>query len=198
MSRGGTVHYPLYMLTYTAVPGVHGSVGIVASEQGLCRVVLTRRNVEETRRWLGRQYPEARRKDDVLASFQRQLRDYFAGRHVQFDVPVDLSGLTAFQRRVLAACAAVDYGQTVTYGQLARRIGNPRATRAVGAALGRNPVPLVIPCHRVVGCNGGLGGFSAEQGIGMKRRLLELEASGGKPDAGSRRRGDAANEVAFV
>ena len=164
------------MLKYTALPGLHGSVGFVASNAGLRSVVLTARNVDETRRWLARQHPEARHEERLLTSFQRQLRDYFAGAPVRFDVPLDLQDVTEFQWKVLAACAEVEYGQTATYGDLARRIGKTRATRAVGSALGRNPVPLVIPCHRVVGCSGGLGGFSAEQGVRMKRWLLDLEA----------------------
>jgi methylated-DNA-[protein]-cysteine S-methyltransferase len=175
------------MLKYTAIPGLHGSVGIVACPQGLRKVILTGRDVDETCRRLAREYPEARRDDGLLASFRRQLRAYFAGEPVRFTVRVDLAGLTDFQKRVLAVCAEVGYGQTITYGELARRIGKPRAGRAVGAALGRNPVPLAIPCHRVVGCNGGLGGFSAEQGIRMKRRLLELE-SGDRKHGGDKTR----------
>lgn len=180
LPRRWVTRYPLVMLKYTAVPGLHGSVGIVASPQGLRKVVLTGRSPDQTCRRLGREYPESRRDDGLLASFRRQLRDYFAGEPMRFTVRVDLAGLTEFQKRVLAACAEVAYGRTVTYGELARHIGKPRADRAVGAALGRNPVPLVIPCHRVVGCNGGLGGFSAEQGIQMKRWLLELESGGAK------------------
>ncbi|MBI4580178.1 MAG: methylated-DNA--[protein]-cysteine S-methyltransferase [Planctomycetes bacterium] len=166
------------MVKYTAIAAPLGSVGFVASEEGLREVFMTRRGVDRCLDWLRRRYPGGQRERGLLATFQEQLRDYLAGRPVRFDVRVDLGGLTEFQQQVLAACAEVDYGKTATYGELARRIGRPRAARAVGAALGRNPVPLVVPCHRIVGCDGALVGFSAEQGLRVKRWLLELEAKG--------------------
>lgn len=164
------------MLKYTAIPGLHGSVGILVSPNGVCKVLLTGCDLDRTCRRLAREYPNAQRDDRALTSIKKQFQVYFSGQPMRFSLPVDLEGLTPFQKQVLAACAQVEYGQTVTYGELARRIGKPPASRAVGAALGRNPVPLVIPCHRIVGCNGGLGGFSAEQGVQMKRWLLDLEA----------------------
>jgi len=124
------------------------------------------------RRW----HADARLDEDLLPGFQEELALYFSGRPVSFCVPVDLASLTDFQRRVLRACSRIEYGRTITYGDLARDIGSPAAARAVGGALARNPVPLVIPCHRVVGCNGGLGGFSAEPGLRLKRFLLDLES----------------------
>ena len=169
------------MARYVALRTPYGSVALVASEQGLCEITLTKRPVGQTLRLLERRYPEARHDPRLLRGFQGQLRDFFAGRRIRFRVRLDLSGLTAFQRRVLEACARIGYGQTTTYGALARRIGRPRAARAVGHALGRNPVPLVIPCHRVVASDGSLGGFSAEQGVELKRQLLELEARTCRP-----------------
>lgn len=168
------------MTPYAVVPAPFGSVIVLAASRGATDAVgsihMTGRDVRAARAWVADQHPDARHDGDWLASFQQQLRDYFAGKPVSFEVDADISGLTEFQRKVLTACAALHYGQTATYGELARRIGKPDASRAVGAALGRNPVPLVIPCHRVVGCNGSLGGFSAEQGIPVKRWLLDLEA----------------------
>ena len=102
------------------------------------------------------------------------MGQYLAGRRRRFTVPVDLSGVPAFQRRVLQALRRVPYGRTITYGQLAARAGRPRAARAVGQAMAHNPVPLIVPCHRVVASGGGLGGFGG--GLALKRRLLALEA----------------------
>jgi methylated-DNA-[protein]-cysteine S-methyltransferase len=99
---------------------------------------------------------------------------------VRFDVPVRLTGLTPFQQSVLHECGRIPPGKTLTYGELADRAGRPGAARAVGNALARNPVPLVIPCHRVVASGGVLGGFSAEAGVGLKKQLLALEAQGSR------------------
>jgi methylated-DNA-[protein]-cysteine S-methyltransferase len=113
--------------------------------------------------------------EEKVADVAAQLKAYFAGERRAFDVPIDLSLASAFQRRVLMAARGVPAGQVVTYGELARRIGVPNASRAVGWALGRNPVPIVIPCHRIVRTGGGLGGYIG--GVKVKRRLLELEGA---------------------
>lgn len=107
---------------------------------------------------------------------RKQLAEYFAGRRQSFDLPLDPDG-TPFQRSVLQALQDIPYGATASYGEVAERIGRPRAARAVGAANGRNPLPIVIPCHRVVGSNGDLTGFGG--GLDTKKRLLELEQSFG-------------------
>src|SRR5438067_9746929 len=108
----------------------------------------------------------------VLDEAARQLAEYFGGRRRAFDLPLALEG-TAFQRRVWDALLGVGYGETISYGQLAGRIGRPAAARAVGLANGRNPVSIIVPCHRVVGADGSLTGYGG--GLGSKRRLLELE-----------------------
>jgi methylated-DNA-[protein]-cysteine S-methyltransferase len=167
------------MVKYTVICAPIGSVVVVADDDGsrcsLRAIHMTGRDAEKARAWAAGKYPHGRHDARLLHAFQKQLRDYFAGKRVCFEVDPSIADMTEFQQRVLTACAELDYGQTVTYGELARRIGRPKASRAVGAALGRNPIPLVIPCHRVVGCNGSLGGFSAEQGIPVKRWLLDLE-----------------------
>jgi len=140
-------------------------------------VRMTSMPVTEARRELGERFTGAVYDADVLPRFQNQLRDYFSGQPVRFDVDIDLHDVTDFQRRVLEACATIDYGSTLTYRQLAELVGRPRAARAVGNAMARNPLPLVIPCHRVVAGNGKLGGFSAEQGVALKERLLAMEAA---------------------
>ena len=104
-----------------------------------------------------------------------QVREYFDGRRSRFDLPLDLSEVSTFGREVLTAAAAIGKGEVTTYGSLAQAIGRPRAARAVGRALGANPVPLVIPCHRVIASNGSLGGYSASGGVATKRQLLQLE-----------------------
>ena len=102
----------------------------------------------------------------------RQLREYFAGKRVEFEVPLAPEG-TAFQRSVWRQLQAIPYGETISYGELARRVGNPKASRAVGSANGANPLPIVIPCHRVIAGDGTLGGFGG--GLPTKQALLALE-----------------------
>jgi len=113
-----------------------------------------------------------RRDDASLKPAREQLSAYFAGESRSFDLPLAFRG-TEFQRRVWDALRAVPFGETVSYGELARRIGAPRAVRAVGAAVGRNPISIVVPCHRIIGSDGGLTGYAG--GLASKRWLLEHE-----------------------
>ena len=152
-----------------------GPMAIVARGGKLVGVVLPEASAARVAAQVAERWPDAARDDWLLPEVVAALDDYFAGRRARFDAPCDLSALTAFQRDVLAACAAVPAGRTVTYGELARRVGRPKAARAVGGAMAANPVPLVVPCHRVVGSGGQLGGFSAGCGTDLKRRLLEHE-----------------------
>ena len=108
----------------------------------------------------------------LFAEAARQLGDYFAGKRHSFDLPLAPSG-TPFQRDVLAALQQIPYGETRSYGELAKAVGRPKASRAVGAANGRNPLPIVIPCHRAIGSDGSLTGFGG--GLATKRFLLDLE-----------------------
>lgn len=116
------------------------------------------------------------RDGSTLGDAERQLREYFAGQRSSFELPVDLSSLSDFDRRVLREARRIGFGDVLSYGEVARRIGRPRAARAVGGALGRNPVGIVVPCHRVVRSDGSLGGYTG--GVEWKRRLLTLEGSG--------------------
>ncbi len=124
----------------------------------------------------GRREPEADwlRQDDALPKSRRQISEYFAGERREFSLNLAPSG-TAFQERVWWELAKIPYGSTVSYGEMAERIERPTAVRAVGAANGRNPLPIVLPCHRVIGANGSLTGFGG--GIDTKRRLLEMEGA---------------------
>ncbi len=117
--------------------------------------------------------PLGERDDTVAQDVVDQLAEYFARRRTRFDVLLDPAG-TDFQRRVWAALAEIPYGSTETYGHLAERIGSPRGTRAVGAATGRNPISIIVPCHRLVGSSGDLVGYAG--GLARKRWLLDLEA----------------------
>ena len=107
----------------------------------------------------------------------RQVAEYVAGRRAAFDLPVDLSHVTAFQRQVLLAAGRIPRGQVRTYAELARQIGRPTAARAVGQALSHNPVPIVVPCHRVLAADGSLRGYLGSQGVETKQRLLVLEGA---------------------
>ncbi|MEA2662456.1 MAG: methylated-DNA-[protein]-cysteine S-methyltransferase [Chloroflexota bacterium] len=109
------------------------------------------------------------------SALARELDEYFNGTRRDFDVAVDLSGLTPFQTRVLAATAKIPFGAVSTYGAVAKRAGNAKASRAAGGALNANPIPIVVPCHRVVGSNGSLVGYAG--GLDVKRRLLAIEGA---------------------
>lgn len=112
------------------------------------------------------------------ADAAKRIRAYFAGEPVTLDdLPIDLGDTAPFAAKVYAAARAIPRGTTETYGEIAKRVGSPGASRAVGAALGRNPIPLLVPCHRVVAAGGRMGGFSASGGVAMKKRMLTLERS---------------------
>lgn len=120
--------------------------------------------------------PVGQRADDLplLRQAAAELREYFAGGRTEFTVPLALAG-TPFQQAVWAQLCHIPYGATWSYAELARRIGNPQARRAVGAANGRNPVPIIVPCHRVIGADGALTGYGG--GLARKQKLLDLERS---------------------
>lgn len=119
--------------------------------------------------------PAARADDEpVLVRAREQLGSYFAGDRHEFDLPLAPAG-TPFQLQVWAALREIPYGTTISYGELARRVGDPRAARAVGLANGRNPIAIIVPCHRVVGTSGALTGFGG--GLARKRTLIDLEAA---------------------
>lgn len=155
-----------------------GAMAAVLSPRGLCFLRLPHGTVKEVRTEIQARFPQARptaRAQGEMATLMALCLDYFAGRPADLSgITLDLAGCTPFQRRVYRALRTVPRGRTVTYGELARRLGAPGAARAVAGAMARNPVPLVIPCHRVMAA-GGLGGFSAAGGTDLKRRMLVLE-----------------------
>lgn len=153
-------------MRYTYFDSPVGRLLLAADERGLRHI-----GFPDER---GARDPAADWREDpaALDEVRRQLDDYFQGRRQRFDLAV-APATTPFQGRVLALLREIPYGTTVSYGEVARRLGNPKASRAVGMANGRNPVPIVIPCHRVVGADGSLTGFGG--GLEVKRRLLALE-----------------------
>ncbi len=121
--------------------------------------------------------PRWKRSPALFADVQTQLQEYFAGKRTMFDTPLVMNG-SQFERAVWRALQDIPYGETVSYGEIARRIGQPAAARAVGLANGRNPIAVIVPCHRVIGANGSLTGYGG--GLERKRLLLELERGQGR------------------
>jgi methylated-DNA-[protein]-cysteine S-methyltransferase len=161
------------------MPSPVGTLQLVASGSGLAAVLWPDEDGSRVR--LGPFVADAGH--PLLAETQRQLDRYFAGTLRQFDLPLDFHG-TAFQQRVWRLLLTIPWGETRSYGQIARELGVPAASRAVGAANGRNPVSIIAPCHRVVGATGKLTGFAG--GLAAKEYLLRLED--GLPLRGSSRR----------
>ncbi|HEY1509558.1 MAG TPA: methylated-DNA--[protein]-cysteine S-methyltransferase [Solirubrobacteraceae bacterium] len=154
-------------LIYTTMDSPIGKLLLVGDGQALHRL-----QMQEGRRPVPID-PSWERRDDAFEDVRAQLQDYFDGRRHEFDVPLALDG-NPFERRVWDALCGIPYGETVSYGQIAREIDAPTAARAVGLANGRNPVAVIVPCHRVIGADGSLTGYGG--GLERKRLLLDLEA----------------------
>ncbi len=150
-----------------------GTLLVATTDRGLCQISFDPdRGLEELSEATGRRVLRVpRRVDDV----RRELDEYFEGRRTEFDLPLDVSRVPEFQRIVLHELALVPYGEVTTYGALAARVGKPRAARAVGGAMHHNPIPIVLPCHRVIGASGSLTGYGG--GLDRKRALLRLEGA---------------------
>jgi methylated-DNA-[protein]-cysteine S-methyltransferase len=153
---------------YKIIPSPVGQLKAIASDRGLAAILWENDNPRRVRIRADVEAPD----HPVLRDTERQLQEYFAGRRRAFDLPLDPVG-TRFQNDVWQALVAIPFGETRSYGQLAAQLGNPRATRAVGAANGKNPISIVVPCHRVIGSSGKLTGFAG--GLEVKARLLALE-----------------------
>lgn len=157
-------------LSYILVGSPIGVLKLVASEKGLVAILWENDNPRRVR--LGELVQDPLHL--VLIQTETELREYFAGKRNTFSVPLDMRG-TPFQRQVWQALLAIPFGETRTYRDLAKRLGNPAATRAVGAANGRNPIAIIVPCHRVIGATGSLTGFAG--GLQAKAHLLNLEGA---------------------
>ncbi len=155
-----------------------GTAAVRCTGRGAAEMIWPQRSEESARRLAHRRWPGAQavEADSLPSGLAGKLADYFAGQVVDFStVPLDLEEHPAFRAAVLKALHGIGYGQTVSYGRLAEQLGRPQAARAVGQAVGANPLPVIVPCHRVLREDGGLGGFSADGGVALKRRLLDLE-----------------------
>ena len=152
-----------------------GWMGLVGSEKGLRRIYLPGLTKQELKERIAREFPRSEERTASWAQAKRQFLEYFSGKRNQFDLPLDMSETTAFLRKVYSVLSGIPFGEVCTYRWVAQKIGSPKALRAVGLANATNRWPLVIPCHRVVGSDGSLTGFSAPGGLGLKARLLELE-----------------------
>ena len=161
-------------MTSTLKRGTPFPIEITARPEGLSRIRILLKEIEI-------EEPAGSSADPVsqslLTAAERQLEEYFAGRRQVFDLPLAPAG-TAFQQRCWEQLQRIPFGTTISYAELAQRVGNPAACRAVGAANGRNPIPIVIPCHRVIGSSGKLHGFA--YGLEVKRLLIDLEISASK------------------
>ena len=172
-------------MQYAIFDTAWGHFGFVAQDQRLIASFLprARRGIIAAIR---ASWPEAVEAPDPLPSFRKTVVDYFNSRRVHFSVEIDVSRMPRFQRSVLEACRGIPYGRTASYGDLARAAGRPNAARAAGGAMARNPLPLVVPCHRVLRSDGSIGGFSSTRGVAEKLNLLQLEnVSIGLPADGS-------------
>ena len=154
---------------HTVMDSPLGSLTLVAADGVLTGLYMNRQRHAPATEHFGKVAGEA---DAPFAETYRQLKEYFAGQRTEFDLPLAIDG-TPFQRRVWAALREIPYGETISYGELADRIGQPTAARAVGLANGRNPIGIIVPCHRVVGSDGNLTGYGG--GLERKQHLLAFE-----------------------
>ncbi|WP_222563917.1 methylated-DNA--[protein]-cysteine S-methyltransferase [Novilysobacter antarcticus] len=157
------------MIVFTTIDSPVGPLLLAADSEGLRLIEFSqpRHPVQRSAEW-------REGADPVLDAARTQLEEYFAGHRTCFDLPLSTQG-TPFQRDIWSALAEIRYGETVSYGELASRAGHAGAVRAAGAAVGRNPLPIVVPCHRVLGADGSMTGFSG--GLPIKRQLLGLEGA---------------------
>lgn len=153
---------------FKTMPSPVGALTLVASDAGLTAILWENDRPGRVKLGAREEAPE----HPVLAEAERQIQEYFAGERTSFSVPLDFRG-TDFQKSVWAALLTIPFGETRSYGEIARQIGRPGASRAVGAANGRNPLSIVAPCHRVIGTNGALTGFAG--GLAAKEALLGME-----------------------
>jgi methylated-DNA-[protein]-cysteine S-methyltransferase len=173
--RDAAARERLLDVAYDLVDTPIGALLVATTDRGLCRIAYDAepdREVELLAKVFGLRVLQSTRPIDPA---RRQLSEYFEGKRQRFDLDVDLALQADFNRRVLRELARVPYGEVVTYGELAARSARPRAARAVGTVMNRNPLPIVLPCHRVIGANGKLVGYGG--GLERKETLLRLEGA---------------------
>ncbi|MHC4633011.1 MAG: methylated-DNA--[protein]-cysteine S-methyltransferase [Planctomycetota bacterium] len=170
-------------IKYTIFHTKWGYFGLAGTEYGICRTLLPGPKPEKIKSLLLTNLSHVNRESRIdfdktcFKMLQEQITAYFDGICVNFspDIPIVLDGFSSFCSSVLTACRDIKFGQTMAYGQLAKKSGRSNASRAVGSVLAKNPLPLIIPCHRIIRSDGKLGGFSAPGGISLKKKMLELE-----------------------
>ena len=164
-------------LLYTVFSTAWGHFGLAGTEGSLIRIHLPLADCNHVVQRLTAEFGPAKFDTHYFSQLQERIRAYYEGSCADSfsDVRVNLHAIGPFTTAVLRACRKIRPGQTITYAQLARKIGRPKAVRAVGGALARNPLPLIIPCHRVIRSDGQLGGFSGPGGTRLKRKMLEFE-----------------------
>jgi methylated-DNA-[protein]-cysteine S-methyltransferase len=168
--RAAALREGLVDVRYDVIGSPIGDLFLAATERGLCRISYTVDGQDEA---LARVFG-VRVLRSPLDDVRRELDEYFAGRRREFDLPLDLR-VAPFHEAVLRQLALVPYGRVDTYGSLAAKVGSPKAARAVGTVMNRNPIPIILPCHRIIGANGSLTGYAG--GLSVKRALLELEGA---------------------
>jgi methylated-DNA-[protein]-cysteine S-methyltransferase len=168
--RAAALREGLVDVRFDVIPSPVGDLLVASTERGLCRISYTIEGQDES---LARSFG-VRVLRTPLDEVRRELDEYFEGRRREFDLKLDLR-VAPFHEAVLHELARVPYGQVDTYGHLAAKVGRPKAARAVGTVMNRNPIPIILPCHRIVGANGSLTGYAG--GLDVKRALLELEGA---------------------
>jgi methylated-DNA-[protein]-cysteine S-methyltransferase len=174
--RAAAAAAELLDVAYDVLPDTPvGTLLVGVTDRGVCRISFDpepEHHLELLARIFG---PRVLRSSKPVDRVRRELDEYFEGRRQHFDVEPDVRGVPDYYRRVLDELARVEYGRTTTYGTLAALTGNPRAARAVGTVMNRNPIPIVLPCHRVIGASGSLTGYGG--GLDRKEHLLRLEGA---------------------
>ncbi|MEQ1770110.1 MAG: methylated-DNA--[protein]-cysteine S-methyltransferase [Devosia sp.] len=163
-------------MRYALIDTALGTFGLAWTERGVARVALPGADRRKTEMWISRDPAVPGFPEGVLASLPDRIRRYAEGEKIDFaDVPLDLDQLPEFNRACYAELLKIGYGATTTYGDIARTLGDVAQSRAVGQAMGANPIPLIIPCHRVLAADGRTGGFSSPGGVTAKMKMLALE-----------------------
>ena len=163
-------------MRYALIETALGTFGLAWTDAGVARVALPGRDRARTEIWISRDPAEPGFPDGPYASLPERIQRYADGERIDFsDVRLDLDGVPEFNRQAYAELLKIGYGETTTYGAIARTLGDVTLSRAVGTAMGQNPIPLIIPCHRVMGANDKPVGFSSPGGVTTKMRMLALE-----------------------
>lgn len=178
ISRTGNAGNMSRMTKYAVFRTKFGYFGILGAENAIYRSCLPLPDPEDVEQILLKHHPNAVNTPNLQEPLQANITAYFKGTYVDFsDVAVDIGEMTSFAQKVLLACQKIPLGETCTYWELAKAAKKPTAARATGSVMAKNPIPLIIPCHRVIRSDGKVGQFSAPGGANLKQRLLALEAS---------------------